>query len=455
MIDPNIALSYRSPEIPDPLAVQARQANLQTIANQQQLQQAQLTGENQQNQLRGQAITDDQAFRKMYADSLTSGAQMSDDQILSTLGAARGAQFLTARNKATATKMKIQQTRGQLAVQEADYAGGMAYGLKQLADPKTGLIPGEALGAAIARAHQDGYEQEAQQLSQYAQQNPQGVSSLLDQLISKSPEQRKLAAGDERAQAADDRAKAAGQNADTATKRATDAENRAKDAEQRAAQGQWRPNGTSGGHPVYYNPVTGETRIDTKTTLDLSESGGGADGGRKLTPNASAAETRANQTDYEKNATAELQARQQRDGLDAAIAGGKAYMDKNGRLQPFLSMKDANGDPVSADTIAAYQTEMKQRRAVLQTAIEQAVSNKNNAMQRNGVTPQVSTAQAIAGYRGQQPATAAQPASGAALLAADPTGKSSFKQGQTVYDKQGNPVKIAGFTKDGKVIPAR
>ena len=49
MIDPNIALAYRGVEVQDPLTIQLQQANLQTIANQQQIQQAHLKGLQQEN----------------------------------------------------------------------------------------------------------------------------------------------------------------------------------------------------------------------------------------------------------------------------------------------------------------------------------------------------------------------------------------------------------------------
>ena len=54
---------------------------------------------------------------------------------------------------------------------------------------------------------------------------------------------------------------------------------------------------------------------------------------------------------------------------------------------------------------------LDQGKAKVKDAVDKvadAVTNKNNAMQRNGVTPRVSTDQAIAGYRGAKASAPAQ-----------------------------------------------
>lgn len=389
MIDPNIALAYRSPQVPDPLEVAQQAQSLQNMRTQNQLGQQQIQAVQQENQIRNQAIQDDQNFRKMYAQSMTNGTQMTDDQILSTLGAQRGAQFLEHRNQATETRMRIKETQGKLAEQEADYAGGIAYALLKSADPKTGLIPAEAVGNAVQQAHRDGYEQEAQQFTQFAQQNPQQLPALLNQLVEKSPKQRALAASDQRAQAAEERARYAEQNALTNQKRA-------EDAEARAEQGKVvQSRDTRNGHALYYNNVTGAETVGGPVDMDAS---GGK--GKAVTPDAALADRRANQKDYEQNAKGEITYRQTRDTLDSAIQNGKVYVYPNGRTVPFSSMKTADGNSLSQDDVNAYIADMKQRRDAAETGIEQSVTSKNDAMQRNGVKPQVSTQDAINAYRG-------------------------------------------------------
>lgn len=451
MIDPNIALSYRSPEIQDPLTVQTRQANLKSIANQQQLQQAQLTGMNQENAARDVQMRTAAALNQALAENTSTSPdgsiQVNHAGVVNALNqggfGAAAQQYQDAQAKRDEALTKLSGDKLALAGQQHDL---MIQGLGNVlgvTDPaqRTALWSQE-----VKRAQAAGIP-EAQSL------NPAAVPDdpTLQSMLITSKEGRQMI-----------QTRLAQQQADTAAQREKDNAKRVDayyewmmrrgDVNRYRFTNQYDKDN----HPIILDTQDGSVLVD-KTVTGAPWATTGAGGGRQLTPDASLANQRANKADYEKNAAAELTARQQRDGLDAALQSGKAYLDKNGRLTPFSSMKDADGNPISADTIAAYQAEMRQRRAVLETAIEQAVANKNNAMQANGVTPQVSTQQAIAGYRGQaQKPAAAQnaPASGK-TFAADPTGRSQFKQGQIVYDKRGNPVKIAGFTADGKVIPGK
>ena len=98
---------------------------------------------------------------------------------------------------------------------------------------------------------------------------------------------------------------------------------------------------------------------------------------RQLTPDAALANQSKNQTDYERNGNAELQQRQERDTLDAALSNGKVYVDAKGKITPFSTMKqpaglDADGNavqgtkPLSPEDVNAMKEEMRQRRAVAQ-----------------------------------------------------------------------------------------
>ncbi len=154
------------------------------------------------------------------------------------------------------------------------------------------------------------------------------------------------------------------------------------------------------GHPIILDRKTGKTMVNPDVTMDMSSTSKD----RQVTPDAILADRRANQKDYENNSAAEIKARQDVQALTAAIGNGKVYVDPKGSVKPFSAMKQSDGTALSSDDIAAYQQEMKQRLDVAKSAIETAVANKNNAMQRNGVTPQVSTQDAINAYRGTKPA---------------------------------------------------
>src|SRR5947209_16581682 len=67
MIDPNIALSYRSPQIQDPLEVQARQMSLKNMGLQQQLGQQQLQTGQQEIQMRQQSMDATKKLNDAYA----------------------------------------------------------------------------------------------------------------------------------------------------------------------------------------------------------------------------------------------------------------------------------------------------------------------------------------------------------------------------------------------------
>jgi hypothetical protein len=189
-------------------------------------------------------------------------------------------------------------------------------------------------------------------------------------------------------------------------------------------------------HPIMQGP-DGKLYVDTSVTgAPYTDSTTGKD--RKVTPDAMLADRRANEKDYETQAGAEIKARQEAQALQTALSDGRGYVDEKGKYKSFSSMKRTDGQDLTDDDKAAYVQDMKQRLAVSQNAIETAVSNKNNAMQRNGVTPQVSTQQAINAYRGQ----GAQQKPPANVIAQMQVGKvTTFKNGQKWMKNQDGSVK--------------
>lgn len=191
-LDPSIALQVKPLQIPDPLESYGKALQLKNLMNQnaafgqqQQLAAEQLHGAQLENQVRQQGVTDDAAARKLFAQP---GGMPQDSQILSTLGPVHGAAVVKSLREADKARVDLQESKGKVAAQEADYAGSLAAGVKA-----AGNSP-DALMIAIQHAHANGYEQQAQQLQQLLLPENQGhIGAVMDRIIAGSPKQVELA----------------------------------------------------------------------------------------------------------------------------------------------------------------------------------------------------------------------------------------------------------------------
>jgi hypothetical protein len=145
---------------------------------------------------------------------------------------------------------------------------------------------------------------------------------------------------------------------------------------------------------------------------------------RALTANAAQDVKNKALADYQRLTKEESEIDQQRLAIGTALKSGQHYVDKNGTLKKF--------DAAATDEEKAAQLEdMKNRFAAVTKRREEVVAEKNDAMQRYGATPQVSTQQAVQAIRdGAQPGASA-PKQAAASPAAAPAQAQRFTVGQT------------------------
>lgn len=187
MIDPSISLNVKPLQIQDPLEAYGKIQNLMNLRQQQQIHAQQLEAGGVQLQQQKQAMADDQAGRALFAGVQAGGAMPDDSAILARLGPTHGAAVVKSLRDADKAKAELHKTRGEVAVQEQDYAGGLASMVK------AAEYSPEAVQLAIQHAHQAGYEQQAQQLQQLLLPENQGkIKPLMDSLIQQSPAQQKL-----------------------------------------------------------------------------------------------------------------------------------------------------------------------------------------------------------------------------------------------------------------------
>lgn len=384
MIDPNIALAYKPVEVQDPLEVAARQASLKTIANQQQLQQAQLTGVNQENQQRQQQMTDDQQFRQLFNQSMQSGQPVSTGQIMQTLGPVRGSAYQKSVLETQKTQAEMKELSDKHATAEADFAGSLGYQIQQ-----AGYSP-QSVAAAVQQAHAAGYEQEAQQFAQVATQTPSAIKGVVDGLVSKSPKQQEIANARETSQAR--------------TSEAATAQDRL-DWQQQNGQQQRDQAAANAAEAARHNKVT-EGQGSQRIVISQDREGRLADGtggsGQSVTANT-------NENIYDQSSKAEVQYSQQRSQIGSALKSGTVYVDQSGKATPFAQMKTADGSALGASDISAMQDQMRARYQAASKGMVDAIAAKNNAMMRNRQTPGVSTAQAAAFH--QRPTSGVTPTS--------------------------------------------
>jgi hypothetical protein len=135
----------------------------------------------------------------------------------------------------------------------------------------------------------------------------------------------------------------------------------------------------------------------------VGEKAAGGDGsGKQLTPDALLGARQKAIADYQKASREEAELNQDRVAIGTALKSGQHYVDKNGNLKKF--------DPTATDEEkAAIQDNMRGLFEQKTNRLKQVISEKNDAMNRYGTAPQVSTEQATAAL-GQPGGKSAKPA---------------------------------------------
>lgn len=131
-----------------------------------------------------QAATDKTALDTAVASGL------DPDQIESKLPGHLRMSFRKSWNDAEAAAANLKSARAKAEEAEADYWGSLAAGVKpHLSESDGGL---GAATIALQHAKQNGYD-DAESYIDQLKQNPQGIGKLVEELIQKSPTQRKFA----------------------------------------------------------------------------------------------------------------------------------------------------------------------------------------------------------------------------------------------------------------------
>jgi hypothetical protein len=471
-VDANIPLSVQTPQMPDLLAQYGRAVQLQSALQGQQLQQAQLTGINQENQIRQRQMDELQKTNEIYRNSFTqptdgSAPQLDPNKLTKSMAEqGLGSRIPEAMQHYTEYQKSLTDlgnAQSELSARQKD-AGGM-LGLasrKAQYEPNlflTGLQDG-------INSHALNAQQTApviQKIHETLQQDPTGaaatklVKTYAESMIAGSPKASAQLDSDARANALEDRTR--------------NAEQRTADAEDKLKTGTWQRTGdvTPDGYAIYWNPQTKESYVDRATKVAMSGSGAGAGGvspTRQAILNAQSSSA-ANQAEREETKWDNL-----RKQVGNALTDGGQFVevDRSGNVKTtsFDKLVPKGKDEAAEDyatrrtkAIVGYQKQMHATLEMATTAANQATARKNNAILAvDPNAPIMPTAQAVAGRGGPQtPAAPAQaPAAPAQaqqpkIFPTDPTRKSKFTVGQTLYTPSGQPIKVKGFTQDGKVIP--
>jgi len=170
-IDPSIALSFRPPQVQDPLDKLAQLAQLRNAQQQQAMGMLQLKQQ-------AQAMQDDQAMRQVFAEH---GGDM--DKALPALAGKVSAQtWMGLQNKwqeNLKTRLANAKTQGEIASQIHESMGKLALGVKAAGNTLPAFMGAvdtfSKLNPAIGQ-HLTTYVQQAQQ-------NPASIPAMIDQLI--------------------------------------------------------------------------------------------------------------------------------------------------------------------------------------------------------------------------------------------------------------------------------
>jgi hypothetical protein len=366
--------------------------------------QLQQVGLGQENQIRAQAITDDQNFRAIFTRSMQSGQPVDPNQVMQTLGPVRGAAYNKSMLEVAEAKSRLTKASDEHAQAEQDWTGAQANALlKTVGD--NGMVDPRLLASTIQQAHSLGYEQEAQQLAGLANQDPKSVTGVLRQLVQASNKQRTVNSQEQTAQAREDQA----------------ANSAARDKQLAGYQAQMSQLAADrDAEATRHNKVMeqqGASRIQQgDTRLDQSQ--------QRIDKNGKAPNGKTyaqNQTEY----NAAVKEEQKQDGLRSALGNAlqnDLYVTPAGATVPWEKMipkLGANEDDDAyatrfANTKAGLRKEMMARQVAATQAANAATVRKNAAIEGNGGEPEVTTEDAAAARGGSAAPQQAAPAAPAA-----------------------------------------
>lgn len=164
LIDPRIALSYQSPQVEDPIDVQARQANLRTVANQQQLQQQLIQSNDMVNRERAQDLAAQNVMNTSLSkntskDPLTGAPVIDYDNAYKDMTAAGyGKQAMAFRQNVDAMKTADENLKDLQRKIQLEQAGHMSTLAGAIADQPTPEARAYAYKQALPFAKSMGWD---------------------------------------------------------------------------------------------------------------------------------------------------------------------------------------------------------------------------------------------------------------------------------------------------------
>jgi hypothetical protein len=452
MINDNLYAEFRPQPVPlqSPADSAGQWVNLQNLANQGQLQQAQTTGVNLENQQRQIQMDNMRKLNDAYKGALNPDGTIDTGKLSSALAAnGTGSQIPAVLKGVTEYQQSLANLgKSRLDVQnlQADALGSFGKTMQAADyDPQLFLTKAQmALSTPNALDPQQvpQLRQQIQQVQQSLLQDPTGAAArkiiqpFADNAVASSEKWATIQAQQDQAKARLLQAGNSKENADRQKETADTASaakvlaNSASDAEyqqklavlkemspniaakfpaqfdsqavlrvgmtpdQIAADERNRTNQAN--EQAYREQMLGLERI--RTNLEATRiSGGGAQ-----TPDNAANQNRASQADYEKAQTEEQRLNNLRSQLGVALtSGGKLYVSGDDKGNAKLLQVPTGGDKGwSADQIQEMQRGMLALYQQTGPAIKNATANKNAAFQRvnPGQQPKVSNDQANADY---------------------------------------------------------
>lgn len=209
---------------------------------------------------------------------------------------------------------------------------------------------------------------------------------------------------------------------------------------------------TEKGEPITFDPDTGETTVG-KPIPGMAGQGGA---GKQLTPDAALGAREKAIKEYQDATKEEGELNSQRLRLGTALNSGVHYVSTNEKggtkLTPFGSMDDKE--------VNAQQADMRNQFQALSNRLKQVISQKNDALERAGAVPGVSTQHAHAAIDAgtdsllnPKPQAAVPAAPGAAAPAATPkaapavksaSAAPKYQEGQILQNAEGKRVQLKG-----------
>jgi hypothetical protein len=404
-IDPRIALSYQNAQVPDPIDVRTRAANLKTIANQQQIQQGDITALGQENQARQKALDDQKAIdaaisQNTSADPVTQAPIINHNGVVSTL--TRGGQgALALKYQAGVTSLQqadttLKEAQDKLRSDHIAHLGATSGAVLD-ADPSAQpFVYQRALKQWIAAG-----DLKPGELPDQWGPEAQGHLTVLRKSAMTAAQQSTEKYNQGRIDAAEERANAA-----------------VIAAERRANSKRFEVKGVNAdGYAVVLDNETGKLSIDKSIAgFRGVEPGSAEERERHDRQMEGAASRRGDQADA-RNSQADARIDRQDQAQVDSLQTQEATLHKT-RLQLGKALKDGyfvdrTGKASTFEDEGSQRSDMQARYEAASDELPKVIAQKNAALIRQGKTPKVSTAQATAalapGSGAAQPQAAGAP----------------------------------------------